>query len=149
MFTVPNGMLSVPFPLNWMPCIRAFGTGFPPKFWYPSRVHRYKPLSMCTPSWQRSLAAARAVAGVPSAIAPAKHTDAQAKAKELIVIFVNFVFIVVLSFFLIFVVSVGSFFSFCYYYSCRWRELRPLRVTAFLQTAVKVLNGPLNFSETL
>jgi len=43
-------------------------------------------------------AAARAVADVPSAIAAAKHTDAQAKAKELIIIFVNFVFIVVLSF---------------------------------------------------
>jgi t-SNARE complex subunit (syntaxin) len=42
-----------------------------------------------------------AVADVPSAIAPAKHTDAQAKARELIIIFVNFVFIVVLSFFLI------------------------------------------------
>ena len=43
-------------------------------------------------------AAARAVADVPGAIAAAKHTDAQAKAKELIRIFVNFVFIVVLSF---------------------------------------------------
>jgi hypothetical protein len=43
-------------------------------------------------------AAARAVAEVPSVIAAAKHTDAQAKAKELIIIFVNFVFIVVVSF---------------------------------------------------
>ncbi|PYL80277.1 MAG: hypothetical protein DMF23_16360 [Verrucomicrobia bacterium] len=43
-------------------------------------------------------AAARAVAGVPSVIVTAKHTNAQAKARELITIFVNFVFIVVFSF---------------------------------------------------
>jgi len=35
---------------------------------------------------------------VPGAIVTAKHTNAQAKARELIMIFVNFVFIVVLSF---------------------------------------------------
>jgi hypothetical protein len=34
----------------------------------------------------------------PSAIATAKHTNAQAKARELIILFVNFVFIVVVSF---------------------------------------------------
>jgi hypothetical protein len=39
---------------------------------------------------------------VPSIIAAAKHTDAQAKVKELITVFVNFVFIVVVSFYLIF-----------------------------------------------
>jgi hypothetical protein len=43
-------------------------------------------------------AAVWAVAGVLSAIAAAKHTDAQAKANELIIIFVNFVFIVDVSF---------------------------------------------------
>jgi len=43
-------------------------------------------------------AAARAVADVPGAIVIAKHTNAQAKARELIMIFVNFVFIVVVSF---------------------------------------------------
>jgi hypothetical protein len=43
-------------------------------------------------------AAARAVADVPGAIVTAKHTNAQAKARELIMIFVNFVFIVVFSF---------------------------------------------------
>jgi len=43
-------------------------------------------------------AAARAVADVPGAIVAAKQTNAQAKAKELIVIFVNFVFIVLVSF---------------------------------------------------
>jgi hypothetical protein len=37
----------------------------------------------------------RAVADVPGAIVAAKHTNAQAKAKELIMIFVNFVFMVV------------------------------------------------------
>ena len=43
-------------------------------------------------------AAALAVADVPGAIVAAKHTNAQAKARELIIIFVNFVFIVVVSF---------------------------------------------------
>jgi hypothetical protein len=42
--------------------------------------------------------AARAVADVPGAIVAAKHTNAQAKARELIMIFVNFVFIVIVSF---------------------------------------------------
>jgi len=42
----------------------------------------------------RVSAAARAVADVPGAIVTAKHTNAQAKARELIMIFVNFVFIV-------------------------------------------------------
>jgi hypothetical protein len=45
-----------------------------------------------------------AVADVPGAIAAAKHTDAQAKARELIIIFVNFFFIVVVSFCLSFIV---------------------------------------------
>jgi hypothetical protein len=36
-----------------------------------------------------------AVADVPSAIAATRHTDAQTTARELIMIFVNFVFIVV------------------------------------------------------
>jgi hypothetical protein len=52
----------------------------------------------------RASAAARAVPDVPSAIVAAKHTNAQAKARELIIIFVNFVFIVVVSFCLSFVV---------------------------------------------
>ena len=43
-------------------------------------------------------AAARAVADVPGAIVAAKHTNAQAIARELIIVFVNFVFIVVVSF---------------------------------------------------
>jgi hypothetical protein len=40
-------------------------------------------------------AAARAVADVPGAIVAAKHSNAPAKAKKLIIIFVNFVFIVI------------------------------------------------------
>ena len=51
-------------------------------------------------------AAAPAVADVPGAIVTAKHTNAQAKARELIMIFVNFVFIVVVSF-----VVVSAFFD--------------------------------------
>jgi hypothetical protein len=46
----------------------------------------------------RASAAARAVADVPGAIVAAKHTKAQANAKELIMIFVNFVFIGIVSF---------------------------------------------------
>src|SRR5436190_2589515 len=102
MFTVPNGLNVVPSPLNRRPCITAFGTRFPPKFAYPSKVHRYKPLSMST--LQGLSAAARAVADVPGAIVAAKHTKAQAKARELIIIFVKFVFIVVVSFYLRFFV---------------------------------------------
>jgi len=41
---------------------------------------------------------------VPGAITATKHTNAQANARELIMIFVNFVFIVVVSFCLGFVV---------------------------------------------
>jgi hypothetical protein len=47
-------------------------------------------------------AAARAVVDVPSVIVATKHTNAQAKARELIMIFVNFVFIVIFSFYLSF-----------------------------------------------
>jgi hypothetical protein len=46
----------------------------------------------------------RAVADVPTAIVAAKHTNAQPTAKELIIVLVNFVFIVVVSFCLSFVV---------------------------------------------
>jgi t-SNARE complex subunit (syntaxin) len=49
-------------------------------------------------------AATRAVADVPGAIVAAKHTKAQAKARELIIIFVKFVFIVVVFFYLRFFV---------------------------------------------
>jgi hypothetical protein len=52
----------------------------------------------------RPSAAARAVPDVPSAIVAAKHTNAQAKARELIMIFVNFVFIVIVSLCLSFIV---------------------------------------------
>jgi hypothetical protein len=48
------------------------------------------------PTWQfRAAASDRAVADVPCAIAAAKHTNAPANAKELNIIFVNFVFIVI------------------------------------------------------
>ena len=62
----------------------------------------YKPLSM--PTLQCLLASACAVADVPDAIVAAKQTNAQTKARELIVIFVNLVFIVIVSFYLSFVV---------------------------------------------
>jgi hypothetical protein len=43
-------------------------------------------------------AAARAVPDVPGAITATRQTNAQVKARELIIILVNFVFIVVVSF---------------------------------------------------
>ena len=60
--------------------IMAFGTKFPLKFSYTSKVHRYKPLSMCTLQTCPS-AAAPAVADVPSAIAATRLTNAHAKSK--------------------------------------------------------------------
>jgi hypothetical protein len=56
------------------------------------------------PTLQCLSVSARAVADVPGAIVAAKHTNAQAKARELIIIFVNFVFIVLLLSVLSFVV---------------------------------------------
>src|SRR5437762_10855248 len=105
MFTVPNVLSVVPSPLNWMPCRTAVGTKFPPKFVYALKLARYTPFSMCTLQTRPPSAAARAVADVPGAIVTAKHTNAPAKARELIIIFVNFVFIVVFSFCLSVVVS--------------------------------------------
>ncbi|HEY0725048.1 MAG TPA: hypothetical protein VGD41_13845 [Pyrinomonadaceae bacterium] len=49
-------------------------------------------------------ASGRAIADVPGAMVAAKQTNAQAMASELIVTFVNFVFIVIVSFCLSFVV---------------------------------------------
>src|SRR5207248_7628922 len=125
-FTVPNGLNVVPSPLNRRPCIMAFGTKFPLKFWYPSKVHRYKPFRV--PLQTRPSAAARAVADVPDAIVTAKHTNAQTKARELIMIFLNFVFIVVFSFCLSVVVL--AFFdllfreeSFLAVHSSTWQDL--------------------------
>src|SRR5215472_2101462 len=74
----------------------ATGTKFPSWFSYASKLTRYKPFSM--PTLQtRASAAPRAAADVPgpNAIIAAKHTNAQPTANELIMIFVNFVFIVV------------------------------------------------------
>jgi hypothetical protein len=56
------------------------------------------------PALQCLSASARAVADVPGAILAAKQSNAHAKANELIIIFVNFVFIVVVSFCLSFLV---------------------------------------------
>src|SRR5262249_14924109 len=91
----------------------AFGTKFPLKFWYPSKLHTYKPLSISTLQ-PRASAAARAVADVPgtNAIAAARHTDAQAKARELIIVLVNFVFILIVSFCFKFFVVLAFFWPF-------------------------------------
>ena len=50
------------------------------------------------------------MADVPGAISAIRQTNAQVKARELIMIFVNFVFIVIVSFCLVFVVL--AFFDF-------------------------------------
>jgi hypothetical protein len=93
---VPNGTVNVPLPLNRMPGIMGFGTGFPPKFWYPSKVHRYEPFSVPTLQTCAS-AAATALPDVPTAITATMQTNAQVKARELIIVLVNFVFIVIVS----------------------------------------------------
>src|SRR5437867_173630 len=98
MFTVPNGLNVVPSPLNRRPCITAFGTRFPPKFAYPSKVHRYRPCNVCTLQGCGNFAVARAVPEVPSAIATTRQPNAQVKARELIIVLVNFGFIVIVSF---------------------------------------------------
>jgi hypothetical protein len=57
------------------------------------------------PTLQRCVsAAARAVADVPSAIAAAKHTAAQATSKRAIMRLTNFIFISLLSFYLSYIV---------------------------------------------
>src|ERR1043166_2090813 len=91
MFTVPNSLNVVPSVLNRVPCITAFGTRFPPTFWYPSKVHKYKPLKV--PLQTRPSAAAAAVADVLNATT--RQTTAQVKDRALIIILVNFVFIVI------------------------------------------------------
>jgi len=98
MLTVANGLTSVPSPLKSMPSTMAFGCATPPTMFQPCVANRYDPCRVCTLQ-ARPSGADCAVADVPTAIAAAKHTDAQPKAKELIIIFVNFVFIVVISFF--------------------------------------------------
>src|SRR6266545_3456472 len=96
MFTVPKALNVVPSPLNRVPCITAFGTRFPPKFAYPSKVHRYKPFTMPTLQTCGS-GAGPALPDVPTAITATRQTNAQVKARELIIVLVNFVFIVIVS----------------------------------------------------
>jgi hypothetical protein len=57
----------------------------------------YNPFSVPTLQTEASVAA-RAALEEPGATMAAKHTNPQAKARELIVIFINFVFIVIISF---------------------------------------------------
>src|SRR5207253_8424052 len=92
-FTVPNGLNVVPSPLNRRPCIMAFGTKFPPKFWYPSKVHRYKPFRV--PLQTRPSAAACAVADVPSDIVAIRLANAHTNRKQLIILLSNFVFMII------------------------------------------------------
>src|SRR5438067_998449 len=103
MFTSPKGPVNVPFPLNWMPAIRVFGTGFPPKYWYPSKVHRYKPRSIV---WLQFAApgAGPAVADVPSGTVATRLANAHAKSEQLAILLASFVFMIVVSFCLVFVV---------------------------------------------
>src|SRR6266487_2006288 len=96
MFTVPKALNVVPSPLNRVPCITAFGTRFPPKFAYPSKVHRYKPFTMPTLQTCGS-GAGPALPDVPTAITATRQTYAQVNVREFIIVLVNFVFIVIVS----------------------------------------------------
>ena len=75
----------------------------PPRSAYPSKVHIYKPLSM--PTLQtRTSSADCAVADVPGAIAVTRLTNAHAKSKEVIMRLTNFIFISLISFYLVLLV---------------------------------------------
>jgi hypothetical protein len=96
------------------------------------------------PSLQTPSTAARDVAGVFSAIAAAKHSDAQTNARELIITFVNFVFIVIVSFCLSF--SFSAFFnspSLSYHFRPFTGVLRRICrfVTPEMRRDVETLNG--------
>src|SRR5262245_53752969 len=95
MFTVPKVLSVVPSPLNRRPCITAIGTKFPLRRSYPSKLTRYEPLSI--PTLQTCAGAGPAIADVPrpSVIAATRQPNAQATARELIIVLVNFVFIVI------------------------------------------------------
>ena len=75
----------------------AFGIRFPSTFWYPSKVSKYKPLSVRSLQGCGNPAAADAVPGVSSAIAATRQPNAHVKARELIIVLVNLVFILILS----------------------------------------------------
>ena len=85
----------------------AFGTKFSPNF-HAHRRSIYISL-LAYHAQPCGSAAARAEVDVPGPRLAAKHTNAQATARELIIIFVNFAFIVIVSFCLSFVVL--AFFS--------------------------------------
>src|SRR5262249_58508851 len=97
---------------------------------YPSKVHIYKPCSLFTLQSGPS-AAASAGEDVPSASAAVKHTKAEATASELVIIFVNVVFIVIVSFCLSFLVM-AFFDSSSVPPSPRIRGLRRAKELSFL-----------------
>ena len=84
----------------------------------------------------RPSVAARAVADVPNAIVTAKHTNAQANARELIMIFVNFVLVVVvLAFFWLLVIELsflGPLIA-CALYTGLWRMSRTYFTTTLFR----------------
>ena len=100
MFTVPNSLNAVPSPLKRFPSITAFGIRPLPRSVYPSKVQIYKPFSV--PTLQTGASdAAPALADVLGAIAAPRHANAQVKAREHIIVLVNFGFIVTVSFYLV------------------------------------------------
>src|SRR6266581_6475107 len=97
MLTVANGLTSVPSPLKSMPSTMAFGTATPPTIFHPCVANRYELRRVCTPQLPPRLWA-RAVPGLPIAIATIRPTTAHAKRKQVVMFLTNFVFISVISF---------------------------------------------------
>src|SRR5437016_8854805 len=97
MLTVANGLTSVPSALKSIPSTMAFGTATPPTIFQPCVANRYEPRRVYTPQLAPRLSA-RAMPGVPIAIATIRPTTAHAKRKQVVMFLTNFVFISVISF---------------------------------------------------
>src|SRR5437773_2397321 len=92
MLTMANGLTSVPSPLKSMPSTMAFGTATPPTIFHPCVANRYELRRVCTPQLSPRLSA-RAVPGLPIAIATIRPTTAHAQRKKVVLFLTNFVFI--------------------------------------------------------
>ena len=96
MLTVANGLTSVPSPLKLMPSTMAFGTATPLTMLYPCALNTYSPRSVRTLQVCCGLDA-RATPAVPSIVAAARLANAHAKSEQLVIIFISFVFIIIVS----------------------------------------------------
>src|SRR6266478_2461657 len=101
MLTVANGLTRVPSPLKSIPSTIAFGCATPPTIFHPCVANRYELRRVCTPHSCTPLSG-RATPEVPCATAAARLTSAHATSEMPIMVLTNFVFIIVVSFCLIF-----------------------------------------------